>query len=399
MKNIEYILLLIGILFFYSCNDIEREPIATDNIAPEQISNVVVKPTPGGAEISYDLPQDIDLLYIEAQYLLPNGTNVKINSSSNTRTLKIEGFAEVKEYEVALTSIDRSGNRSEPFMVKVTPDTPPVVAVYNSIKVQPDFGGLNLQWENPTGSDLAILIYKKNEEGENENIDTYYTSSKIGNYSVRGIEDVESEFSIKLRDKWNNFSEIRTEVLTPLYEVQIASDNFKMLDYAYTNNLPVSDMTFLPKMWDGDLHEIMVTEKSTIPWYASFSIADKPIRLSRIIFWQFSWPFNNYGHYYAGNNGSLYEIYGSTDEVPTIDMSGWTLLQTCKIVKPSGLPFIIGRDNMSDEDFDLAHNKGHEFILPLDAPAVRHLRVRSVECFGGTIGSFAEIQIFGDPGK
>lgn len=399
MKNIRYILLFMGVLFFYSCNDIEREPVVTDKIAPGQITNVIVKSTPGGAEISYDLPQDMDLLYIEAQYILPNGNAVVINSSSNSRTLNVEGFAEVKEYEVALTSVDRSGNRSDPYMVKVTPDTPPVIAVFNTIKIQPDFGGLNLQWDNPTESDLAILIYKKNEDGENETIDTYYTSSKNGNYSVRGMEDVEGEFSIKLRDKWNNFSETRTEILTPLYEVQISSDNLKMLDYAYTNNLPMSDMAFLPKMWDGDLHAIMVTENSKIPWYASFSVADKPIRLSRVVFWQFAWDFNSYGHYYAGNNGRVYEIYGSADEVPTTDMSGWTLLQTCEIIKPSGLPYIIGRDNMSNEDFDLAHNKGHEFILPLDAPAVRHLRVRSVDGFGGTIGCFAELQIFGDPGK
>lgn len=398
MKNIKYILLLV-ILFLYSCNDVEREPFATDNIAPGQITNVVTKATPGGAEISYDLPQDIDLLHIEAQYFLPNGNKMVINSSSNSKTLNIEGFAEVKEYEITLTSVDRSGNRSEPYIVKVTPDTPPVLAVLNTLKVQPDFGGLNLQWENPTESDLAILIYKKNEEGENENIDTYYTSSKTGNYSVRGLEDVKSEFSIRLRDKWNNFSEIRTEELTPLYEEQISADNLKLLDYAYTDNIKLRDMGFLPKMWDGDLHEIMITEESVIPWHASFSVSNKPIRLSRVVFWQFAWSFNNYGHYYAGNNGSLYEIYGSTDEFPTVDMSGWTLLQTCKIVKPSGLPFILGRENMSEEDFDLAHNKGHEFIIPLDAPAVRHLRIRSVECFGGTIGSFAELQIFGDPGK
>ena len=399
MKNIEYILLFIVIPFFYSCNDVDREPIVTDGIAPGQITNVVIKSTPGGAEISYDLPQDIDLLYIEAQYILPNGDNMVINSSSNSRILKIEGFSEVQEYEVALTSVDRSGNRSEPYITKVTPDTPPIISIFNTIKIQPDFGGLNLQWENPTGSDLAILIYKKNEEGVNENIDTYYTSSKIGNYSIRGMKDVKSEFSIRLRDKWNNFSEIKTEELTPLYEQQISSDDLKLLDYAYTDNLKLRDMGFLPKMWDGDLHEIMVTEESVIPWYASFSVADKPIRLSRVVFWQFAWSFNNYGHYYAGNNGSLYEIYGSADEIPTVDMSGWTLLQTCKIVKPSGLPIVLGRDNMSEEDFDLAHNKGHEFIIPLDAPAVRHLRVRGVECFGGTIGCFAELQIFGDPGK
>lgn len=395
----KYIYLLIGIVLFQGCNDVEREPIAIDKVAPGQITNVNVIPTPGGANITYDLPLDMDLLYIEARYTLPNGKNVLINSSNNKRTLSIEGFAEIKEYEVALTSVDRSGNKSEPYLVNITPDTPPVVSVFNTIKIQPDFGGLNLQWDNASEAELAILIYKKNEDGENENIDTYYSSSKNGNYSVRGLDDVEGEFTIQLRDKWNNFSEKCTKTLTPLYETQISADDLKLLDYAYTSNLPMSDMAFLPRMWNGELYEKMVTENSKIPWYASFTVADKPIRLSRFVLWQFSWPFNNYGHYYAGNNGSLYEIYGSADEVPTVDMSGWTLLQTCKIVKPSGLPFIIGRDNMSEEDFDLAHNRGHEFILPLDAPAVRHLRIRAVDCFGGVIGSFAELQIFGDPGK
>lgn len=397
MKNIY---LLFGMCaLMAACDDISIEPFATDEIAPGQVADVVVKPTPGGAEISYTLPSDIDLLYVEAQYTLPNGENIRMNASGNVRMLVVEGFAEVKEYDVALTSVDRSGNRSEPYMVKVIPDTPPVVSVFNTLKIQPDFGGLNLQWENPTESDLAILIYAKNDENELENIDTYYTSAKDGNYSVRGLEDVETEFVIKLRDKWNNFSDTKSEILTPMYEAQIPSEDFHLLDYAYTSNIPTSDMAFLSHAWDGDLHEIMVTEQSVVPWYASFTIASKPIRLSRLVFWQFGWAFNNYGHYYAGNNGSLYEVYGTADEIPTTDMSGWSLLATCKIVKPSGLPCVIGRDNMSDEDFDLAHNQGHEFVLPLDAPAVRHLRIRSVGCFGGVIGSFAELQVFGDPGK
>lgn len=395
----KYIYLLIGLYCLWACDDVTMEPYATDVKAPGQVTDVVVKPTPGGAEISYKLPSDMDLLYVEAQYKLPNGENVRMNASGNTCTLIVEGFAEVKEYDVTLTCVDRSGNRSEPYMVKVTPDTPPVIAVFNTLKVQPDFGGLNLQWDNPTEADLAILIYMKNEDGEFENIDTYYTSSKEGNYSVRGLEDVESEFSIQVRDKWNNFSNTKAEVLTPLYEAQIPAEDFHLLDYAYMDNLPVSDMSWLPCIWDGDLHEWQVTEKSTIPWYASFTISSTPIRLSRFVFWQFSWAFNNYGHYYAGNNGRLYEIYGSSEEVPPLELDDWTLLLTCEIVKPSGLPFVLGRDNMSDEDFNLAHNIGHEFIVPLDAPAVRHLRVRSLECFGGTVGTFAELQVFGSPQK
>lgn len=393
----KYIYLFIGLFFLSACEDVTREPFVTDNENPGQVRDVVVKPTPGGAEISYTLPSDMDLLYIEAKYVLPNGEEVIINASGNSRILKIEGFAEVKEYELCLTSVDTSGNRSEPYFVKVTPDTPPVISVFNTIEVQPDFGGLNLQWKNPTEADLAILINMKNEDGEFENIDTYYTSAKDGNYSVRGLEDVESEFSIQIRDKWSNYSDVRTEVLTPLFETLIPSENFELLDYAYTYNLPTSDYSILPHIWDGDLHERNVTDASKMPWYVSFAISDKPIRLSRLVFWQMGWAFNNYGHYYAGNNGRVFEVYGTADEIPTIDMSGWKLLMTCEIVKPSGLPFVIGRDNMTDEDFELAHNIGHEFVLPLDIPSVRCLRVRSIDGFGGGLGTFAELQVYGDP--
>lgn len=393
----KYVNLFIGICcFLVSCDDVTREPFVTDNEAPGQVTDVVVKPTPGGAEISYTLPSDMDLLYVEAQYTLPNGENIRMNASGNVRTLIVEGFAEVKEYDVALTCVDRSGNRSEPYLVKLTPETPPVIAVFNTLKVQPDFGGLNLQWDNPTEADLAILVYMKNEEGELENIDTYYTSAKVGNYSVRGLEDIESEFTIQLRDKWSNFSEKRTEILTPIYEEQIPASDLSAMDYAYTSNIPMSDMSVLPLMWDNKFEDI-VTENSVVPWYASITVSPEPIRLSRVIIWQYSWSFNNYGHYYAGGNGSLYKIYGTDKEIPSTDMSDWNLLVTCPIVKPSGLPNNIGRDNMTDEDYDLAHNRGHEFNIPLDAPAVRHLRIQSLDCFGGTLGTFSELQIFGSP--
>lgn len=394
----KYIYLLIGLYCLWACDDVTMEPYATDGEAPGQVTDVVVKPTPGGAEISYMLPSDMDLLYVEAQYTLPNGENVRMNASGNTRIMIVEGFAEVKEYDVALTCVDRSGNRSEPYMVKVTPDTPPVIAVFNTLKVQPDFGGLNLQWDNPTEADLAILIYMKNEEGEFENIDTYYTSSKNGNYSVRGLEDVESEFFIQVRDKWNNYSEKLTESLTPMYEQQIPSSDLKVMEFVYMENLAMSEMSFLPRMWDENFED-NINQTSVVPWSASITVSPIPIRLSRIIIWQYAWPFNNYGHYYAGGNGSLYEIYGTDKDVPSTDMSDWTLLLTCPISKPSGLPIGIGRDNMSDEDYDLAHNKGHEFVLPLDAPAVRHLRIRAVDCFETVLGTFSELQIFGAVSK
>lgn len=388
----KYSYILLVLFFFIACNDVERKPYDQDGVAPEQVSDVIISTIPGGAEITYKLPSDPDLLYVEASYVLPNGDHLRVNSSYNGRSIKVEGFAEVKEYQVELTSVDRAGNRSEPYVVNFTPLEPPVISVFNTIKMQADFGGVNLQWENPTEAELALIIYKKDELGDDVNIDTYYTSAKTGAYTVRGQKVEEADFSVKVRDKWNNFSEVKREKLTPLYEEKLDRNNFKFLGQDYVERVTDYDRTAL--LWDGK-HEDNAFNGSDFPWYVSFSLGDKPMRLSRLVIWQYSWPFNNYGHYYAGGNGKIFEIYGSNE--PTADMSGWTLLQTCEIVKPSGLPYAIGRDNMSDEDYDLARNKGHEFNVPLDAPAVRYIRLRSIDTFGSNLANCSEIEFYGDP--
>lgn len=385
--------IFLALLFFIACEDVKRTPIDHDDVAPQQVTDVIIEPIPGGAAITYRLPKDPDLLYIEASYVLPNGDQLRVNSSYNGRSVVVEGFAEIKEYQIALTSVDRSGNRSEPYIVTFTPDTPPVISVFNSIEMQADFGGVNLQWDNPTGAELAIMIYKKDEVGDDVNIDTYYTSAKAGNYSVRGQTIEEGHFSVQVRDKWNNFSEIKRKTLTPIYEEKLDRHNFSTLGQDYCDR--VTDYSNVPKFWDDD-RENNVFGGSDFPWYASFSLADKPVRLSRIVIWQYAWANSlNYGHYYSGGNGKTFEIYGSNE--PTKDMAGWMLLKTCDIVKPSGLPYALGRENMSDEDFELAHNKGHEFIFPLDAPSVRYIRIRSIDTFGGNLAVCSELEFYGDP--
>ena len=384
-----------ALLLLSACEDVERGPIDNDGKAPQQVTNVEVEPLPGGAKITYDLPDDPDLLYIEARYMLPNGESKRVNSSYNGRSIKVEGFAEVTEYQVILTSVDRSGNRSQPYTVKFEPLTPPVISTFESIKIQPDFGGVNMVWDNPSGAELAIIVSRKDEAGDDVLLDTYYSSAKVGNYTVRGLKSVEGDFSVKVRDKWNNFSELKRATLTPLYEEKLDRTIFRSLGQSYMDRVG-ADWGNFPRMWDNNFQDNMFNT-SEYPWYASLEVSPKPIRLSRVVIWQYSWPFNDYGHYYNGGNGKTYEIWGCTDETLSEDMSGWTLLQTCDIVKPSGLPYIIGRENMTDEDYDLAHNKGHEFIFPLDAPSVRYIRIRSIATFGSSLANFAELQIFGDP--
>lgn len=395
MKYIYYLLSIV--LLLSACKDVELGPITQeDGTAPAIISDVTVKTIPGGAVITYQLPTDPDLLYIEASYQLSNGENKVLTASYNTRSISVEGFAEVKEYEVSLSSVDRSGNRSAPYTVKFTPDTPPVISVLSTLSMQADFGGIRLEWDNPSKAELAILIYRTDSIGDNVIIDTQYSSTAKGAYTVRGQDTISTNYSVRLRDKWNNYSEIKSKTLTPIFEMKLDRLIFRSLGADFGDR--VGSYGDIPRLWDNNFLDNAITDVKTVaPWYASFSIANVPVRLSRVIVWQYAWAdIGNYGHYYAGNNMRRFELWGSND--PTPDMSGWVKLDNCEIIKPSGLPFAFGSDNMSNEDFDLARNKGHEFMIPLSAPAVRYIRLVSLEGFEtDVLCTPSELHFYGDP--
>ena len=52
-----------------SCDEEKIGQTPTDNIPPQPISNVSVESLPGGAKISYELPQETDISYVKGEYL------------------------------------------------------------------------------------------------------------------------------------------------------------------------------------------------------------------------------------------------------------------------------------------------------------------------------------------
>ena len=66
MKNtLIWIALIITTAFFYACGPLEVEP---DIVPPGPVVLNSVVPIPGGFEVTYDLPEDRDLLYVKAEY-------------------------------------------------------------------------------------------------------------------------------------------------------------------------------------------------------------------------------------------------------------------------------------------------------------------------------------------
>lgn len=86
---------------------------------PQNVTGVQVQNTPGGALLTYTLPDDEDLLYVKATFILNNGQRSEVKSSVYTNILELQGFGDTNERLVTLVSVDRSQNESEPLEVKV----------------------------------------------------------------------------------------------------------------------------------------------------------------------------------------------------------------------------------------------------------------------------------------
>lgn len=159
MKRI--ILLMFSAAVAYSCADQPIGSIPMDSEAPGQVSDVKVTNVPGGADLSYKIPDDNDLLYVKATYELENGTQSSVMVSMYENTLKIRGFAKPEERRVMITTGDRSGNESEPVSVSISPMRSPIFDVLESVRMEGTFGGVRLAWKNETKSALAVTLLKK----------------------------------------------------------------------------------------------------------------------------------------------------------------------------------------------------------------------------------------------
>ena len=81
-----------------SCTDPFMGQTATDHVAPGPIKNAKVINLEGSALITYDLPEDEDLLYIKATYQRNKDVIAQNKASVYTDTLTIVGLGDCLLY-------------------------------------------------------------------------------------------------------------------------------------------------------------------------------------------------------------------------------------------------------------------------------------------------------------
>ncbi len=378
-------LMAITTFLVQSCQEKELGPVGGSGKAPGPVRNVVVEPGPGKVTLSYDLPDDKDLLYVKAVVSI-NGVEREVKASFYQNNLEISGFGDTNSYEVSLYAVSRSEVSSEAVRVGVVPQKPPVLLTFESLDLFEDFGGATVGFTNENEGDLNIVVLTTDEFGDWTTADILYTKRPEGYFSVRGYHVEPRKFGVYVKDRWNNTSDTLVKELTPVFEKQL--DRTKFHEYRLpTDELPAWGWV-MPYIWDGIIVNNTNVDKPGFhtnpgvwPQHFTFGLGVEA-RLSRFRFWQRgSWVA------FTDRNVKKFELWGSNNPAPDGSYNGWTLLMEGESVKPSGEPM----GTNTAEDLALV-GEGEEFVFPPGTPAVKYIRMKVTETWSGA-NSFYIMQV------
>jgi hypothetical protein len=389
-----------GLALFASCGKkIENGPLCDDPTVPALVTNVQVENRAGLAKIMYTVPEDKNLLYVQAEYVGTNGKPAETKASYYSDSIIVNGFADTEEHEVKLYSVSKCGAKSEPVLVTVKPKEAPIFEVFRSLVIENFFGGFRITAANPTGDNIGIIVLTQNKfkEYEVDNFKSIYLTAGEKDIlaKVRGMDTVTQRLGFYIQDRWGNNSDTLFQDITPIYEAQLDKSKFKTwvlpgdapqvtngarLEYAWDNRLGWPYVSFTDQTAGGPnphmiTFDLGVTAKLSLIWIRPF-------------------PELNPQQFYFLTTMKRFEVYGSTapSSNGALDAS-WKLLNSYEVIKPSGTGY--GKDTDLDRTIAAA---GFNWEIPLNAPKVRYLRIRCLENWaGGTAQNINEITVYGDP--
>ncbi|WP_018625839.1 DUF4959 domain-containing protein [Niabella aurantiaca] len=360
---------------------------------PAQVTNIQVKPTPGGGIITYSLPVDANLSYVKAVYEIQPGVKAEAKSSVFKDTLVVSGFGDISPRQITIYSVGKNEKASEPLTVDLVPLTPPVMQVQQSISLEPTFGGVRLRYRNPTRANLAFtLLYDTTGNGAYKEINSYYSALDSGTFSARGFDTLSKRFAVYVRDRWNNRSPQVEAVIKPLFEQFIPKTTWKAM-YLPTDTYQYVESFDLPHVYDGSWgignYNIFATVHTLqIPQWFTLDLG-KTVTASRM----------KVMHYhespYAGASVKQFEIWGSNDPPANGSWDGWKQLGSFEFIKPSGLP----QGQITEEDLTYSVVNGGDFEFTGDQGAFRYIRFKTIATYAssGPIGQIvvSEISFWG----
>src|SRR5690606_1326083 len=323
MKIHKYLMLGLGLAFF-SCEEEVSGPLTNDGTPPSPVSEITVTNLPGGAKITYKVPDDEDALLVEAKYKLDNGKEVTAKSSIFKNFVIVEGLRRSVQQEVELVTVDRSENRSQPVIASINPEMAPVDKLYNSFELVEDFGGVRLYYNNEDKISAELLLYAADEKGNLVYKQSVFIADDQRTYQTfRGYPPTANTFGISAIDRWDNATEILSVERTPLEETKLDLQKFRELFLPGDEPGGISGWV-MPLLWNGSIGEPGFHTNHTAPGtlvppytdtYHIFTMdLGVTAKLSRFKFWQRQQ--NNLDGLYSHGNPKIFDVWGAA-ELPT----------------------------------------------------------------------------------
>ncbi|HEX5552925.1 MAG TPA: DUF5000 domain-containing lipoprotein [Chitinophagaceae bacterium] len=389
-KLLCFIAVLISVACWYGCKKETNAYIDAKAPAPMQVSGLKVVNTPGGAIITYKIPQDPNLSYVKAEYEIQPGVFREAKSSYYTDTLAIVGYGDTQVHEVKIYSVGKNAKQSTPVSINVQPLTPPVNSVFTTLTLTTTFGGVFITFQDSTQADLAItVIMDSTGLGTWAPVTTYYTAQLAGSFAARGLDTIRKKFGVYIRDHWNNISDTLFETLSPLYEQLIPKNLFKVYPLLNDSWKSLNGNYKIQNLWNDIVNgheDIFATaDYNKLPQWFTIDLGENVVLSRMKLFQRLPYPFNAVWV-------KEFEIWGSNQPDPDGSWDSWQLLGgPFPFRKPSGKP---GFDYTAD-DLDYVA-QGEDFIFPAGIPAVRYLRFKLLDTYGG-VGKyqFGELTFWG----
>jgi hypothetical protein len=385
--------LMVPVLLFammYGCKEDNglNKPLYKDGQKPGVVTGVVVTNKNGAAKITYKIPADNDLSYIRAEYEIRPGVKREVKASYSNDSLIVDGFGQVKAYEVKLYAVDKGENMSDAVTVTVNPLSPPFTEAFKDLVLKDDFGGMNVSFKNKNESDIAIVVIMPDKNGELAAIDTYYTKAKLGNFSIRGYEPKPIQVGAYIRDRFGNLSDTLFKEITPILEIRLDRTKFKKVQLPTDRGDGYGWV--MENLWNNSTGGtgFHTNPGLGLPLWFTFDLGTKA-KLSRFK------EYQRGENYYEFNHGNVrkFELWGSNDPPSDGSWTNWVKLGEYESLKPSGLP----NGQNSSEDIKYAQ-AGEEFNFDINNPPVRYIRLKMLQNWSNTdFIHIMELQFWGQP--
>jgi hypothetical protein len=321
-----------------ACQEEKRFEISgNDEEAPSPPEYLAYKPLVGGARIFYNLPNDKDILSINAEFVNNNGKKSYFSASYFTDSLDVMGIADTLEHIIHLYAVDRAGNRSSTLPVTVKASESALQKVAKSVKVLASFNSFIVSWDNELKQTVNVyidMIFDK--AGQRRNL-TWVLSSKevtkkeiIDNVVLAQGESL--TVNIRIGDTYDNMThdiemgEIKVmsdEVLSKdHWQIPNTNDSIAGIPMCFGDAFECKSLNVIDGIVSrGEVMNIMHTdgrgrtgkaEDGNAPWNFLIDLGDY-YELSRIVtnqrhdFNATPYDPNVKGYYYQGENVNQYK--------------------------------------------------------------------------------------------